>query len=279
MENVVTLAPTPIAAERYVLHSYSTSARIDLKAARERLQELNPERFSTECLILRVSDQKTVYLFSFGAVVFMNLDQEEQRHFLFQLQLTARPHQPKGNAIPEEDFAEDDFVLTIEPNTSQVGFNGVSLPEWDAAKVQMIAQLLGQSSALEIIEWEVEEFLGESERLARDLKRQSWNRRRRSQLMQLLGDGLSTRHRIVNQLALLNDPEKTWEKEDLYRLYLALWELFDIDERIEAIEKKLALSTEVSELLLDIANARRSEFLEWIIIALIAVEIVKSFLG
>jgi uncharacterized Rmd1/YagE family protein len=78
---------------------------------------------------------------------------------------------------------------------------------------------------------------------------------------------------------LLNDPEKTWEKEDLYRLYLALWELFDIDERIEAIEKKLALSTEVSELLLDIANARRSEFLEWIIIALIAVEIVKSFLG
>lgn len=260
---------------RYVLHAYSAPQHLSLKQAGELLLNEKKERYSQDCLVVHRNNLEKIFVFRFGTVVFFNVPVEDHQAYLRTLGLS-----PKTRAQQKEadELAEDDFTLTIEPGVTEVAFNSVKIPDFDLTKLQLVAHILAQSSALEIIEWEVEDFLAESDSMTRGLKRGGLVSRSRSRLLKFIGEGLSARHRIVNQLLLLNEPEKTWEKEDLYKLYRDLFKNFDMKDRIERLEKMLELCSDVSELLLEVLNARRAEVMEIVIIILIAFEVVKSLM-
>lgn len=259
---------------RYTLHAYSSSEHISLRQANELFLNENKERFDQDCLILHRNNAEKVFVFRFGTVVFFNVTPDNHHGYLTTLGLN-----PKTKAKEADELAEDDFTLTIEPGVTEVGFNAVKIPEFDMGKLQMVAHVLAQSSSLEVIEWEVEEFLAESETMTKSLKRGALGSKSRDRLLRFIGEGLSARHRIVNQLSLLNEPERTWENQELYQLYRDLFKTFDMKDRIEKLEKTLSLCTEVSKLLLEVANARRAEVMEIVIIFLIAIEVVKSLFG
>ena len=273
---------------RYAVHTYSVPSRINLKQAADLLFPGATERFNQDCLVFHLGNTEKIFIFIFGTVVFFNIPPRAHQNYLDRLGVTpkkrSQPNTP-GTAstsdVPpatDEDVAEDEVTVKVEPGVMEVGFNTATIPEFDLNLIQMVAQVLAQSSALELIEWEVEEFLTESESFTRFLQGREFKRPRRSMLLRFLGSGLSTKHRIVNQLALLSEPEKTWEREELYRFYKDLFANFEIRERIEKIEKMLNLTSEVSELLLEIVNARRAEIMEIIIIVLITSELLKSLI-
>jgi uncharacterized Rmd1/YagE family protein len=258
---------------RYLLHAYSASERFSLRQAGELIVNDKKERYSQDCLIVHRNNIEKIFIFRFGTVVFFNVPVEEHQAYLGALGMTPKTRVEKKEL---DELAEDDFTLTIEPGVTEVAFNSVKIPEFDLAKLELVAHILAQSSALEIIEWEVEEFLAESDTMTRSLKRGGLVSRSRSRLLKFIGEGLSARHRIVNQLSLLNEPEKTWEKEDLYKLYQDLFKNFDMKDRIDRLERMLSLCSDVSELLLEVLNARRAEVMEFVIIVLITVELLKS---
>ena len=269
----VVLARPPQTARRYPLHTYSLTEKLSLKQAADALFPGVTERVDQDCLICHLGAEEKLFIFRFGAVVFFNVPPGAHDNYLSRFGVASK-QRPQQLA---DELAEDEVFVNIEPGVMQVGFNTATIPEFDITMIQLVAQLLAQSSALELIEWEVEEFLAQSEQLTQFLKGKEHRRPTRKELFRFLGEGLSARHKIVNQLGALNEPEKTWEREQLYKFYRDLYTMFDIPERVENIEKMLALAGDVSELLLEIANARRTEFLEIIIITLIVFEILQSF--
>lgn len=260
---------------RYLLHAYSAPERFSLRQVSELLLNEKKERYSQDCLIVHRNNIEKIFIFRFGTIVFFNVAVEEHEAYLSTLGMTPKKRVEQKDL---DELAEDDFTLTIEPGVTEVAFNSVKIPEFDLAKLEMVAHILAQSSALEIIEWEVEEFLAESDTMTRSLKRGGLVSRSRAKLLKFIGEGLSARHRIVNQLLLLNEPEKTWEKEDLYKLYQDLFKNFDMKDRIDRLEKMLSLCSDVSELLLEVLNARRAEVMEIVIIVLIGFELIKSLI-
>jgi required for meiotic nuclear division protein 1 len=270
---------------RYAVHTYSVPEKLNLKQVADVLFPGVTERLNADCLVFHHSNTEKIFIFIFGTVVFFNIPVRAHENYLSRLGI--KPHKKvqidasTTNAETQDgdDLAEDEVTINVEPGVTEVGFNTVTVPEFDLSLIQMVAQVLAQSSALELIEWEVEEFIAQSEKMTKFLQGRKFERPRRVDLLRFLGLGLSAKHRIVNQLALLNEPEKTWEKEELYRFYKDLFSNFEIRERIEKVEKMLDLCSDVSELLLEIVNARRAEIMEMTIIALIAVELVKSVLG
>ena len=271
----------PIAAPaRYRLQAYSSPVKINLEQCRTLLLP-GPgrvERYSRDCVVFHRYEEEKIFIFKFGTAVFFNVPAAEHEYYLSKLGISAKkPNPQQEQALLSDALTEDNFVLNIESGAPRVGFNMVTLSELDTNKVQLIAHVLAQSSALEIIEHEVDEFLAESEQMTVLLKNRGFFKSNREKLIQFLGESLSVRHSIVNQLSLFKDPDKTWDKEDLYFLYKELFANFDIEDRIEKIERMFQLSSQVTELLLEIVNARRAEFLEITVIVLIAVEIVKSF--
>lgn len=268
----------PIAATaRYRLQAYSSPFNINLEQCKQFFLPGKLERYSRDCTIFHRYDEEKIFIFSFGAAVFFNVPAAEHEYYLSKLGI-APPQNAAEPRSSEEEITEDDFILNIEAGPVKVGFNSVSISDLDLIKLQLIAQVLAQSSALELIEREVDLFLAESEKMSSFLNKRGFVKSGKQKLLQFLGESLTARHRVVNQLSLLKDPEKTWEKEDLYRLYKDLFANFDIEERIEKIERMFQLSSQVTELLLEIVNARRAEVLELIIIALIGLEILKGFL-
>lgn len=273
----------PIAAgARYRLQAYSSPVKINTDQCKAVFAP-SPgriERFSRDCLVFHRYDEEKIFIFKFGAAVFFNVPVAEHEYYLSKLGMAARPAAQNTPPCAENgEITEDDFILNVESGATRVGFNFVTLNELELNKLQLIAQVLAQSSALELIEHEVDSFLAESEQMSTLLKNRNLLKGNRERLLQFLGGSLSARHRIVNQLSLLKEPDKTWEKEDLYFLYKELFANFEIEDRIEKIERMLQLSSQVTELLLEIVNARRAEFLEMTVIILIAIEIVKSFFG
>ena len=260
--------------ERYLLHAYSAPARLNLKQVREQFASDLVERFSPDCLIYHRQHNQKIFIFRYGTVVFFNFPTERHHDYLAGIGVVPLPQTSEEK---QDEITEEEFILKISPGVNEVGFNSVTIPQLDTVALQVIAQLLAQSSALEILEQEVEEFLAESEKMTNYLKKGSWGLGRRQKLLEFVARGLNAKHRIVNQLAILSEPETTWEKEDLYLIYRRLFANLDIKERIDKIEKMLNLSAEVSAMLLESLNTRRAELLELIIIALIAVEILRAF--
>lgn len=284
MSETVTAPVQLVPRARYAVHTYSFSNLINLKQAADVLFPGVTERLNQDCLVFHAGNTEKLFIYQFGAVVFFNIPFKAHENYLTRLAVTPRKKGPGSlpvdpSTLSEEDVAEDQVTVRVEPGVTDVGFNTVTIPEFDLNLIQMVSQVLAQSSALELFEWETEEFLAQSENFTKFLQGREHRRPRRADLFRFLGSGLRAKHRIVNQLALLNEPEKTWEKEELYRFYKDLFTNFEIRERVEKVEKMLALTSEVSELLLEIVNARRAEIMEIIIILLISVELIKSFIG
>ena len=275
MNNLATVEKLPSPGQAYLFHAYSSADCISFKNCAEQFPAEILQRFDQDCIIVSLKPEERIFIFRYGTVVFFNISQKEHPGYLSKIGAAFREqaHNPDAS-----DMSEDDFILRVVPGHAPVTFNEVTIPEIDTIPLQIVAQMLAQSSALELIEWEVEEFLKRSEDMTKTLKTFGWVTGRRYKILQFLGEGLNTRHRIVNQIALLKEPEQTWKREELYEIYVKLYDNFDIDERIDQVEKMLSLSAEVSGLLLQLVNTRRAEVMEFIIIVLIGIEILRSFL-
>jgi required for meiotic nuclear division protein 1 len=68
-----------------------------------------------------------------------------------------------------------------------------------------------------------------------------------------------------------------WDRPDLERLYARLEDEYELKERVDALNRKLAVVAETANTLADIIDTRRSLRLELIIVVLIALEIVVTF--
>jgi len=252
----------------FPLHAYSVKGPVNLKDMQRNHPEL--KRYSTTCLYLEKEENKRLFVFSFGSVVFFNFPKIEHQEFLSRVEMAAETSEE------EDNLTEDTFALKIEANTTKVDFNSMTLPHIDASSIHLAALILAQSSALELIEKNVSNSLRESEKMTSYLRSTGWVRRKRRKLLQFLGESMSAKHRIVDQLSIFSEPEKTWTNEDYYNLFQQLRENFEIEKRVHQVERMLDISSDSTRLLVDVVDVRRLEVLEVIIILLIAVEVVKS---
>jgi len=83
---------------------------------------------------------------------------------------------------------------------------------------------------------------------------------------------------VLDNLTLFDDPPETWESESLAHLDSALYDQFDLEERLGAIKEKLAYLHDTGATFLGLLETRKNHRLEWIIILLILVEILL-FIG
>jgi len=77
---------------------------------------------------------------------------------------------------------------------------------------------------------------------------------------------------------VLDKPEITWDNEEANRFYLTMAELFELTPRYQEIKHKSETLMDVTDVFSSLSHARRAARLEWIIIILIAFEIVMALL-
>jgi len=229
------------------------------------------EALSAVPLAVRVGKAGIAVLFRYGVAVLIGLSPEDETGFLERLKPRV------GGKL--ERFEEETAVVALAGGTEdQVQAGGpIQLRDMLLERLLVIADVLAKSVALADDERQVAKVFEIIEPFAKELADHGRTRRDRKGVLQLIGNALLVQHRVSGRVAVGEKPDALWERPDLERLYARLEYEYELKERVDTLNRKLAVVAETADTLADIIDTRRSLRLELIVVVLIAFEIVVTF--
>jgi uncharacterized Rmd1/YagE family protein len=215
------------------------------------------------------SEARRVYLYFFGAVVFLNCDDGIVRDFALGMGKITDAF--KG--FPNLKY-RDAYSLRVEEGSASAITNDCAVvPHYDRAFIDIIAFVLAKSVALERIEERVDLVLDETEGLIALLDQGKLNIPDK-RLAKFAAGILNFKYRSIAYIMVLDKPEITWENPEADRFYLTMANMFELNQRYQEIKHKSETLMDITQVFSDLSHARRASRLEWIIIILIFIEIV-----
>lgn len=251
----------------------ATRQRVHALLLGDRIDTSNFEQdgvVSTAPLAFKFGQGGFVTLFRYGVVVFTGLTAAEEQEILDRL----RPRLVQPIAPFEEEIAviehipdKDDQILPGGP---------IALKAITPDHLTVIADALSKSVVLARDERQVAAVFEVVEPFARQLAEHGRTFAGRRTILKHVGNALLVQHRVSGRVAVAEKPDVVWDRPDLDRLYSRLGDEYELQERAEALTRKLAVISETAEILTDMIDTRRSLRLEIIIVVLIAVELLVA---
>jgi len=237
--------------------------KIDTRAFRAQHPEYPVLR--TNPLVLQPELGAWIYVERFGGIVFWNCPEALVQAFLEDLR------DLPGVGLPVES-ARDNLTVFVGAPADEVGFSSVSLRELSLEKLRLISLTLAQSVALDNFETAVSDAMDRFQPVVHTLRHRGRLTLKHREVLKLVGFAMDVRSVVLDNLTLFDDPPESWESESLAHLDAALFDQFDLEERLSAINQKLAYLQDAGATLMDLLNNRKNHSLEWIVIILILIE-------
>ena len=212
----------------------------------------------------------TIYLFSFGVVIFFDVGQAGREGELLRLR-----HAPNG--MRDAQVILEEFTVRERPEARpDVEEGALVVDALTPERASMVALTVAQSAAMEYYESIVDQMFADTDHFVQRLEKSGNISVFTAKLQRFIGAAISTRSEVISVLHLLDKPDLVWDDAGAERIYEELRSEFDLVDRYQSLELKLRSVQESLSLLTDIARDRRLVFLEGSVIALILLEIVLS---
>jgi uncharacterized Rmd1/YagE family protein len=140
-----------------------------------------------------------------------------------------------------------------------------------------LSHAFAQSTKLISLEDSAQKVITDNAYIVKDLAKTGKVGLNRRELAQLRGTLFETTSNISLNYSLLDTPEFFWDYPELEESYQRLAKYLDLQPRIEILTKKLSTIQSLLSMLAEEQNHKHSAFLEWIIIVLIAIDILIYF--
>lgn len=233
----------------------------------EEPMRLNPVTFTPSAS----SDALGVHLYFFGSVVFLNCSDDIISRFFDSLK--RHVEQLKGQTrLPFRDDYRLEIAADGEPSITN---DAAIMPHRHEVLPDIISFVIAKSVALELIEERIDAVFDEFGGLIKQLeggKLELPDRR----LARLASSVLGFKYTSISHIMVLDKPDIAWDNEDADRFYQTMADLFELNPRYQEIKHKSETLMDVTDVFSSLSHARRSARLEWIIIILIAFEIVMT---
>ncbi|HZF69319.1 RMD1 family protein [Sulfuricurvum sp.] len=208
----------------------------------------------------------------FGVLTLIAEEKKEILHALSSLGITL-------GSEDENALITQDYPIRIDPTlipAFEVTNEAIILKSASTHNLNIIALAISQSVGLEHYEKRLNTLFLQSRRIVESIH--TFSITRRTHLMQFAKRLALTRHDMVSNLLLLDKPNILWDDAEAEALYNRLAFILELYDRHETALSKLSQIKEDVMLVMDLINHKKSEFLEWIIIILILVEIVMGIM-
>ena len=223
-----------------------------------------------EMFFVLKENNQYLYIFDYGVVVFANYDKAAKNEFIGII---------KKYSIDniESEFHEEYQIIQDENTEKAIVKNAhVKVAKIEAAMVRIVMLNIAQSVALDYYEKLTDNLISSSKTYIVELAKKGKLSISKTNLLKYIGKVLNVKNGIVDNLYILDDPNLVWENEDLNTLNRNLKINFDINARFKDLDYRLQIVEDNLTLFTDVLNVKESKRLEWIIIILIAVEIIIS---
>lgn len=248
--------------------SYQLSDSIDIKGFRI-VCKAKLIFGDTDELFYEAGIDKYAYVFKYGTVSFFGFTATEITGFLQSMR-------PFCKAYFTERL-HDEFIVEVNAKEDRVGHNKITIASPETKVLQIIMLNVSQSVALDYYSELTRQLLEETNRHTEIMEQKGRLAISGKSLKKFIGKTLLLKNTIAANLYIFDSPDSTWEDERLDKLYIELKKNLDLTERFRSVEEGLGIVKDNLSLFKDTLQYRNSIFLEWIVIILIAIEVLHFF--
>jgi uncharacterized Rmd1/YagE family protein len=248
--------------------SYQIADYIDIKSLRfaslgEVIYADNDELF------FQIEENKYLYILRYGVLTQLNLSEEQFTEIKKQIL-------PACRNLVETSIHEEQLIETGSVE-NKISHNKIQIKNSNADVLRMIMLYISQSVTLDYYAELTTKLLEDTNQHTQLLERKGELSITGTNLKKYIGKTLLLKNLIAQNLYIFDSPEETWDNERLDKLHIELKRHLDLQDRARSVSEELGIVKENLELFKDILQYRNSIYLEWVVIILIAVEVV-SFL-
>ncbi|CCF58307.1 hypothetical protein KAFR_0E01530 [Kazachstania africana CBS 2517] len=272
--------------------SVTTSERYDLDKCYDILVKKNfkiTKLIPNEVLLLEFEKGTVFIMGSDGATVSWGIEENVLRSEIIPLIENACINPLSENEFEIEDMdyielrkSEDlSFVQDIcdreDDNSFLLGdlimINSVG-PLYGVMDKVAFSSGLSRSTMLAVLENKMETHIKETRKVTEKISKGVTNTKMKEKdVLRFIGRLFMIRGQLNLYSELIETPDLYWSETQLEEIFKKISNYLDMKPRISILNSKLDYSTEECRLLISLLNERKSSFLEWIIIYLIAFEL------
>ena len=249
----------------YKVIAYQISDSLDIKGLKGAFKA--KLHFSdSDALFFEERPDHYIYIFKYGVVSFFNFEPIEASNFLQFISSFCK------NRFTED--LSDAFFIETNAAENKITYNKIDITETDREIIRMIMLNVSESVALDYYSQQTSMLLEETNNHTQVLEKKGRLTISGTNLKKYIGKTLLLKNRISANLYIFDSPDETWENERLDKLDGELKKHFELQDRFRNISEGLTIVKENLELFKDILQYRNSVYLEWVIIILIAIEVI-----
>lgn len=210
-------------------------------------------------------------VFQYGSVVLFNVPDHEVDGYLKLVERHA------SGMLPE--MRKDDYAVVEKPTLEtwmQGGLDYITLKNLNIDGIRTIGSVLGQSIALDHYIRQVDGMVAEFTDINRGMEKTGTFTMQRKKLFQLVGKANSNLADVILKLGLFERSDIAWKNANYAQIWEYLRDEYELTQRFGSLDFKLKFVEHNIRFLQEILQNRKSDFLEWLIIILISVEILIS---
>ncbi|MGC9324881.1 MAG: RMD1 family protein [Desulfomonilia bacterium] len=206
-----------------------------------------------------------VFVFSYGSLVIWGLSQKDIDQVLAQIELF--------RVDPFTKPIVDEFNYSVD-GVSRIKDDNISLETDEPLEKLAVSHGLAQSIKLEEFEIAAQKTIEETSNIPLNIALTGETRLKRREIAKMRGRLYLVKSDINLRNNLLETPEFFWEYPEVERNYIMMARYLDVTQRAQTLNDKLEVIHELFSMLAAEQYHKHSSTLEWIIILLIATEIV-----
>jgi uncharacterized Rmd1/YagE family protein len=239
--------------------------QLDIKGIRSFL-EVKPLIETPSELMISYGALRHQFYFNFGVIVFSDHTDDE-----IKVAVKSIAEHLKN---PATQWLREDYTIESSVNAPMAfEFDRIIVDHLDPKVFRITMWNLAQSVALDHYNQIVESLLSEVKGFTRALETKGKLSLGRKDMLKFIGRALGTKNEIADNVYVFDAPEMVWDDEFLENLNQGLRKQLDLRIRFNEIEYTLRTISENLDTFREIYNQRENSLLEWIIIALILVEV------
>ncbi|KAG1678726.1 Required for meiotic nuclear division protein 1 [Nymphon striatum] len=220
-------------------------------------------------------EPREIYFFREGSVVFWNISESEQKSLLSSIKKFAT--NLYTDSLVENEFESLEYTYT--DNKTRLINGRILLNSEGSTDLEKYTFSNGMALSVKLALWEasLDRYVDGMEWVTESMKKGEVLKMTRKEVFKKTGELFALRHLINLSSDLLDTPDFYWDRANLEPLYQKTCNHLNISKRTRVMNEKLNYCCMLMELLSSHLNDQHHTRLEWMIIALIAVEVGFEF--
>ena len=223
--------------------------------------------------LLKNTENKYVYIYHFGSIVFINMEFHEIQDIVKYLKTI-----DKNLKIDNIQKYTDDYRLEVSPeNEYSLGNEAMTASVFEEYYLDIVSMILAKSISLEKVEFETDKLLDNIEDVIGFLEQGKLNMSDK-ELAKTTAKVIRFKYNTISNLMLFEKPSAAWNNEDIERFFMEMMDLFDLEDRYTKITRKTEILRNITEVFGSLSHEKRATKLEVIVVVLILFEVIIAMI-